>query len=333
MKPHDKALLDMAIEALQADEPDSEAISASAGRVSNRLGIEMKREVMIGAIRNCENVQQLLASYREGTLSEARSLVVKAHLHDCGVCLRRFREGTGGAALDWSAPSAVRPARRRPQAWGWALASSFALLIGCVFLYKAYWEVPPGVRAQVQSIDGAAFLISDAGARQLAPGAELREGEHLRTTGESRAVLRLSDGSTGEVNERSALGVGARGHNMTVSLDKGAVIVQAAKRTSGHLYVKTPDCRVAVTGTVFSVDAGIKGSRVAVLQGSVHVAHAGIDSVLQAGDQITTSDNLSTAPFEQQISWSHDREKYLPLLAEFTTLRNRIGAVPFPQPR
>ena len=37
------------------------------------------------------------------------------------------------------------------------------------------------------------------------------------------------------------------------------------KRTSGHLYVKTPDCRVAVTGTVFSVDSGMKGSRVAVL--------------------------------------------------------------------
>jgi len=97
--------------------------------------------------------------------------------------------------------------------------------------------------------------------------------------------------------------------------------------------VKTPDCRVAVTGTVFSVDSGIKGSRVAVLQGTVHVTHGGVDSLLHAGDQVSTSDNLSPAPLEQQVAWSHDREKYLPLLAQFSTLEHRLGQIPFPQPR
>ena len=120
---------------------------------------------------------------------------------------------------------------------------------------------------------------------------------------------------------------------MTIALDNGAVIVQASRRNYGHLYVKTPDCRVAVTGTLFSVDAGIKGSRVAVLQGSVHVLHAGMDTLIHAGDQVTTSDNLSPAPVEQQIAWSHDREKYLPLLAQFSALRRRIEQIPFPQLR
>ena len=120
---------------------------------------------------------------------------------------------------------------------------------------------------------------------------------------------------------------------MTLSLDNGAVIVQAAQRNSGHLYVKTPDCRVAVTGTIFSVNSGIKGSRVAVLAGAVHVTHAGVDTVVHAGDQMATNDNLTPAPVEQQIAWSHEQAKYLPLLVQFAILQHRIDQVPFPQPR
>jgi hypothetical protein len=202
-----------------------------------------------------------------------------------------------------------------------------------LFVYKAYWEVPPGVRAEVQSIDGTAYRVSDAGDRRLAAGDKLAEGEHLRTSGGAHAVLRLADGSTLELNERTVLGVGARGHDTTVSLEDGDLIVQAAKRSSGHLYVRTPDCRVAVTGTVFSINSGIKGSRVAVLQGTVDVLHAGVNTLIHAGDQVTTSDNLAPEPLAQQIAWSHDPEKYLPLLAQFSMLERRIEQIPFPQSR
>ena len=124
---------------------------------------------------------------------------------------------------------------------------------------------------------------------------------------------------------------------MTVALDNGAVIVQAAKRESGHLYVKTPDCRVAVTGTVFSVNSGIKGSRVAVLQGSVQMIHAGVDSLIHAGEQVATYDSPSPAPsseeIAQQISWSQDRAKYMAVLAQLSILQHRIEAIPSPQLR
>jgi FecR protein/Protein of unknown function (DUF3352)/Putative zinc-finger len=337
MKRDNEMLLRTAVQALRADEPGAAQLSASARRVSDRLSIDasgnLRSDLEMETIGNCDDVQQLLASYRAGTLSNVRSLLIEAHLRDCGACLRKLRSGPGTAALDWSAPMATRAFVWRPQAFGWALAPCFALLVCAFFAYRAYWQVPPGVRAEVQSIDGSAYRVSDAGSRPLSPGDKLTEGEHLRTSGGAHAVLRLSDGSTIEVNERSALGVGARGHNMTISLDNGAVIVQAARRDSGHLYVKTPDCRVAVTGTVFSVDSGIKGSRVAVLQGSVQVAHAGMDTLVHAGDQLSTNDNLSPAPVEQQIAWSHDREKYLPLLAQFSLLRHRIEQIPFPQSR
>jgi hypothetical protein len=136
--------------------------------------------------------------------------------------------------LDWSTPKAAPVSVWRPRAYGWALAPVCALLVAAFFVYKAYWQIPPGVRAEVQSIDGSAYRISDTGDHQLAPGDKLAEGDHLRTSGGAHTVLRLSDGSTVEVNERSVLGVGARGHNMTIALDNGAVIVQAAKRDSGH---------------------------------------------------------------------------------------------------
>jgi hypothetical protein len=337
MKHNDEAMLKNAIQALQATEPDAETISASAGRVASRLGISMNDNRPIAAIENCGDVRGLLGGYRAGSLSDARSLLVEAHLRDCGACLRYFRSESGSGAVDWSVPKiAPKQARAfpwRPRALGWALACTVGIAACSVLLYRMYFEVPPGVRAEVQSIDGSAYLVSDAGDRRLLPGANLQEGQHLRTGGGSRAVLRLADGSTIEVNERSVLGVGARGHNVTVSLDDGAVIVQAAKRTSGHLYVRTPDCRVAVTGTVFSVDSGIKGSRVAVLQGNVQVMHSGMETLLHAGDQIATNDNLSPAPLEQEVAWSQDREKYLGLVAEFAVLGHRIGQIPLPQSR
>jgi hypothetical protein len=333
MKREHNSILDRAAHALRIDVPDGGAISASAARTAERLGIEMHQEVLVDAIQNCEGVQQLLGSYRAGTLPEAKALLVKAHLRDCGACLRISRGGHTDAPLNWSAPSVAATTRKHRLAWSWAMAACAVVLISGLVAYKLYWQIPPGVRAEVQSIDGSAYLISGTSNRRLSAGGKLREGEQLRTAGESRVVLRLADGSVVEVNQRSALGVGARGRDMTVSLSQGAVIVQAARRTTGHLYVRTPDCRVAVTGTVFSVDAGIKGSRVAVLQGAVKVAHGGIHAVLRPGDQMATSDSLAPEPLEQQFAWSPDREKYVGLMAQLANVEHRIAQIPFPQPR
>jgi hypothetical protein len=334
MKQSDDILLTNAIQELRSEAPAPAQLDASAAHVAERLGIAGFNAAAPGihAIGNCHDVQQLLAAYRAGTLPAARTLLVEAHLRDCRACDRRFR-GVGANVLDWSAPKPPRAAPWRPQMFGWPLAACLTLLICGSVIYRAYFQVPAGVRAEVRSVDGLAYRSSGTGDHALAPGDKLNEGDQLRTGGGGHAVLQLSDGSTVELNERSVVAVGARGKNMTVSLDSGAVIVQAAKRTAGHLYVKTPDCRVAVTGTIFSVDSGIKGSRVAVLRGSVEVAHAGVDSLLHAGDQLATSENLGPAPIEEQVAWSQDRVQYLALVAQFAQLQNRIGQIPFPQPR
>ena len=47
-----------------------------------------------------------------------------------------------------------------------------------------------------------------------------------------------------------------------------------------------------MTGTVFSVNSGLKGSRVAVIEGAVHVAHAGNDTLLHPGDEVSTTSDM-----------------------------------------
>ena len=330
MKNHDEILLDNATQSMRALKPGANDLSASAEKVAARLGVAFAENT--DAIENCSEMRPLLDAYRAGTLPLTRSLLVEAHLRECTVCYRRLHSGSG--AVNWSAPR-VMPARPkvRPLAVAWAMAASLAVAAGGLFVYQAYWQVPPGVRAEVQSIDGSASLITDGGDRILTPGAQLHEGDILRTGGASHAIVRLADGSTVEMNERSALGFSARGHNATLDLDRGALIVKAAHRKNGHLYVQTEDCRVAVTGTVFSVNSGIKGSRVAVLQGAVEVRHAGVRSMVNAGNMFSTTENLTPEPLSEQVSWSPNRNEYLELLAQFSMLQHKIEKIPLPQPR
>jgi ferric-dicitrate binding protein FerR (iron transport regulator) len=330
MKNQDEILLDQATLAMRLAAPDANELSAAAEKLAGRLGIAFAENA--NAIESCEDMRPLLDAYRSETLQLTRALLVEAHLRECAVCFRRLRSGSG--AVNWSAPKVipVRP-KVRPLAVAWAMAASLAMAAGALFVYQAYWQVPPGVRAEVQSIDGSASLITDSGDRLLSPGALLHEGDVLRTSGASHAVVRLADGSTVEMNERSALGFRARGHNETLDLDRGALIVKAAHRKSGHLYVQTEDCRVAVIGTVFSVNSGIKGSRVAVLQGAVEVRHAGVRSMVNAGNMFTTTDNLSPEPLIDQVAWSPNRNEYLELLAQFSILQHKIEQISLPQPR
>jgi uncharacterized protein (TIGR03435 family) len=99
-----------------------------------------------------------------------------------------------------------------------------------------------------------------------------------------------------------------------IRLSRGSVIVTAAKQRNGHLYVKTPDATVSVVGTVFLVNAEEAGSRVAVIQGEVHVEQDGVSKKLLPGDQLTTNPLMKIHPVAEEISWSRSAEAHLALL-------------------
>jgi FecR-like protein/uncharacterized protein DUF3352/putative zinc finger protein len=330
-EPTQRETLEQAIAALRSDQPEPDAIRSAGERVWQHIS-QSAGEVVVESIRGCADVRRLLVQYRSGELSAAREQLLSAHLNECVDCRREAdltHRQTAPAPWKQELPLTMN------QGLGWAIAAAVLIIsISGYFLADKFLAVPGGMRARVESFDGALFRVGFSAEQPLKTGDELAEGEQVRTGGGSHAMLRLRDGSLVEMNERAQFGVSIRRNDTTIQLDRGNIIVQAAKRKTGHLYVAADDVKVSVTGTVFSVNHGIKGSRVSVIEGEVHVAESGMDgrfhtAVLHPGQQIST-DAAGSVPVKQEIAWSRNLDKHLALLAEFAHLENKLQTVEMP---
>jgi hypothetical protein len=229
-------------------------------------------------------------------------------------------------------PSVPKPSSNLAR-YSWAAAA--IVLLGVIGWVARDWYIggPAGSRARMESLTGHAYVVSATSERPLGVQDQIAQGQEIRTTSNSHAVLVLFDGTHVEMNQRTELAVSATLLNTTVHLVQGDIIVQAARRRRGHLYVITPDCTVSDTGTIFSIESGTKGSRVGVIEGSIDVAQAGKESTVHAGESVATTQTVSAVPVADQISWSEDRQRYLSLLEEFSHLGRRFEQIPSPEPR
>jgi hypothetical protein len=137
-------------------------------------------------------------------------------------------------------------------------------------------------------------------------------------------VLRLADGSLVELNERTELFPSAAWSGQSVHLRRGDVIVRAAAQRRGHLRVLTRDSVASVKGTVFAVSAGLGGSVVSVVEGSVAVRQPGTDVLLSPGQQASSNPALASS-IEQAVAWSPDADEYLQLLATFVKIERQLA--------
>ena len=318
--PNLDPLLEQAIADIHNESVEPALIESAARRVQARLEQH-------APLRSCADFQALIPEYRAGMLSEARALLLKDHTRECVACRKVFSPAR---------PVPISLARRR--AWStipsfrWAMAAA-ATVVAALATWTIADRLRPvysGPEAVVQSADGLIYRVSDTGTVPLVRGAEVSAGAMIRTAKDSGAMVRLRDGSLVEMRERSGLSVSERGKDMTIGLERGAIIVQAAKRRTGHLYVATRDCRVAVTGTVFSVNSGLKGSRVTVIEGTVLVAQDRHENVLHAGDQVATSPAMGPVPARQEIAWSHNVDAYIAMLNAVTALNKSLEQANFP---
>ena len=327
MTPQDPSLdplLEQAIAEIRGEAIDPAVIEAAAGRVQARLAQHH-------TLHTCADFQALIPDYRAGKLSPARALLLQDHTHECVACYKALKANPPATSHQ---PPATKPYRAWSTipAFRWAVAATVVAAAGLAFWAFGDRLRPAfsGPEAVVESADGLIYRVSDTGTLPLIRGAEVSAGVDIRTARDSRAILRLRDGSHVEMRERSGLSVSERGHDMTIGLDRGAIIVQAAKRHAGHLYVSTRDCRVAVTGTVFSVNSGLKGSRVTVIEGTVLVAQDRHESVLHAGGQVSTSSAMGATPVPLEISWSKNADAYIAMLNAVTALNVKLDQDHFP---
>jgi hypothetical protein len=294
--------LEQAVAEIRDEAPDSAVMEAAAARVWAHLS--QAAHDAHAVIRNCADFQALLPDLRAGRLSEARTVLVRDHLHQCVACRHMYE----GKVAVLPAPPVVR---RTNYAARWALAATVLVAAGITVWFAVNRNGEGTGHAIVQTLDGTLYKVTADGIYPLLKGQDLPSDVELRTAKDSDAVLLLADGSQVEMRERSSLSTTGGALDITVQLGRGSVIVKAKHRTKGHLYVDTGDCRVAVTGTLFGVTAGVKGSRVSVVEGEVHVTQDNQEKILHAGDQSVTSTSVEPEPVPDEISWSHDREYLL----------------------
>ena len=322
-------ILDQAIAEIRAEEMDQAAVEQASARVWAKVTQASQPALSADDVmRTCADFRALIPAYRAKQLPDARVWLFEDHIHGCPACRRALEEAPSDNVLSF------KPVPHRiiaPQ-WKWAMAAALAVGVG-----MGAWQMrdnllpaPAGPRGVVQSVAGSLYRVSDTGGVTLSAGMEVGEHEDIRTARGSIAIVRLADGSLVEMRERSELSLSRRFSGTTIRLERGSVIVQAAKQRSGRLYVATADCLVSVKGTIFAVDRGTKGSRVSVIQGEVQVARANQTELLHPGEQASTDATMAPVAIKDEISWSRNQSQYLALLGEFAVLEKQLAQVPGP---
>ncbi len=316
--------LERALQEMKEEDVDSGTLEAARARVW--------KTVTNAGNATCAEFRQDYEAYLANELRGSRRMLVDDHLSRCPGCRTRIAElkgerpivamprglprrslGEGGSSSRWV------------QRGGLAVAA--AVLFAVLYLGRDAIDgmmAPGGPRATVVSADGGLYRLP-AGA--LGTDAAIGERESVRTGPGARAVLRLADGSTVDVNERTELFVTAAWSGQAIHLQRGDIIVKAATQRRGRLRVLTRDSIASVKGTVFAVSAGMGGSVVSVVEGSVAVNQPGRDLLLSPGQQAASMPALVSS-VAQAVSWSPEAEYYLELLGSFAKIERELATFP-----
>jgi hypothetical protein len=324
--------LERALSDLRTEDVDAATVETARARAWEK--------VMNTGSAVCAEFRQDFRAYLGNALSAPRRTLVEDHLSRCPSCRNRIAEMKGErTVIAMPSSESRRSLGQGGSASRWmrhgTLAAAAALLIAVVYLGRDTIEAmmaPGGPRATVVSAEGGLYrMAAGAGEPRLSgsyqAGAAIGERESVRTGPGGHAVLQLADGSTVDVNERTELFVTAAWSGQAIHLQRGDIIVKAAKQRRGNLRVLTRDSIASVKGTIFAVSAGVGGSVVSVVEGSVAVNQPGKELLLSSGDQAASIPALASS-VAQAVSWSPDAQQYLELLASLVKIEHELARTP-----
>src|ERR1044072_8404167 len=127
MSNKEEQILDKVTAEIRNEKVDSAAVSAAADRVWARVSAAAGETEFqlptVSQIEVCKDFQSLIPAHLAGKLSEARSLLLVDHTHECIPCRKAMNEARSKRS------ATVKPAARKtsyslqPVIIGWALAA------------------------------------------------------------------------------------------------------------------------------------------------------------------------------------------------------------------
>jgi len=338
MNKNTESILDKVTAEIRNEQVDPATVNKAAERVWAQLSaenIELKDTMTTTGrerIENCSDFQSLIPAYLNNELSEARSLLLVDHTHECIPCRRAMKDARTRSVAPKKTAVAARRYSLQPVVLRWGIAAALVIGFGLLALPFIQRYAPFGgeLEATVQAAEGQVYQIADSTTTPITAGEKLSKGERVRTAKDAHAFVRLGDGSMIEMRDRSEPSLTKNAQGTTIHLNRGSIMVEAAKQKNGRLFVDTGDSLVSVTGTVFSVDSGTKGSRVSVVEGEVRLDHKGNERVLRPGEQATTNPSIEMIPVKDDVAWSRKAANYVQTLAALSGLNKELSKVQQP---
>ncbi|HLH32271.1 MAG TPA: FecR family protein, partial [Terriglobia bacterium] len=322
-------ILDTGIGRMRNNVPADSHVAEASVRVHENLQREYGKVVEYPArISSCADFQALLPAYISSSLSSSRRVLLEDHLHECVHCRKALDEARRLPSGQTARTEAVQ--RRLAPWYRWAaagVAAAAVILIAfqTVAVRDFFW--PIDVHAMVQTADGALYVAAGQTVEPVAAGRRIEKSQVVRTGAGSRAVLELADGSRIEMNARSEVWLDRARDGVRIHVNRGNILVTAAKQHGGHLYAATNDLGISVVGTVFEVTAGVRGSRVSVLEGEVRVEQAATVRSLHPGQQFSSDVAMASVPLASEVGWSRELSKYSAFLDAANIVAQQAAAI------